>query len=76
MLDFQNKFEIAVSDILSSIVSGLTENESKNKQKNQEKLGRFHCLFICFKMATQNKKLEIPNRVFHFLDFFSDHLYN
>ena len=68
MLDFRNKLEIAVSDILGSIVSGLSENESKNKQKNQEKLGRFHCLFICFQMATQNKKLEIPNLKFEILN--------
>ena len=33
MLDFQNKAEIAVSDILSSIVSELSESETESKQK-------------------------------------------
>ena len=36
MLDFQNKSEIAVSDILSSVVSGLFESGTESKQKSGE----------------------------------------
>ena len=33
MLDSLDKWEIAVSDILSSIFSGLSESETESKQK-------------------------------------------
>ena len=38
MLDFLNKPEMVVSDILSSVVRGISESETESKQKNLEEL--------------------------------------
>ena len=62
MLDFRNKSEVAVSDILSSIVSGLSESETESKpKKNHEKLGLVSLLInlLSDRYPIQNLKYPI-----------------
>ena len=57
-LDFQNKLEIVISDILIN-ASVLSESETESKQKIQEKQGLVSFL-ICFQIDTQYKNLKYP----------------
>ena len=57
-LDFQNKLEIAIFDILILQVCFL-KSETESKQKSQEKQGPVS-LLICFQLDTQYKKLKYP----------------
>ena len=58
-LDFRNKSEIAVSDILCNIVSGLSESETESKQKIRVSL-----LIYLLSDGYPIQKLEIPNLEF------------
>ena len=57
-LDFPNKLQIAISDILILPVCFLKVKPKVNK-KNQEKQGPLS-LLICFQMDTQYKSLKYP----------------
>ena len=67
LLDFRNKSEIAVSDILSSIVSGLSASETESKQKSGETRPVSLLIYLLSggypiqKLEIPNLKFEIPN---------------
>ena len=58
-LCFQNKLEIAISDIQQNIAGVLSESETESKQKGEEKQGPVS-LLICFQIDTQYKNLKYP----------------
>ena len=58
-LDFRNKLEIAISDILASVLS---ESETESKQKSGETRPGFIAYLLSDRYSIQ--KIEIPNSKF------------
>ena len=60
-LDFRNKSEIAVSDVLKQYWQCVSESETESKpKKSGETSAGPVSLLICFQMDTQYKNLKYP----------------